>query len=167
MSFVHADLTEDPPRDIGRFDVVLSTSALHWVPCHPEVFRRFARVMREGARLEIDCGGEGNIARVEAALRAEGITWSPWNFRGPAETQVALEGAGFVSVTTWLSRDPVQLAQSEVAEYLRTVILGTHLARLSESDGAALVDAVAARIVDGIIDYVRLNLSATRGPGTG
>lgn len=164
---LRADLTEELPFDDAAFDAILSTSTLHWVHDHPAVFARFARVLRGGGRLEIDCGGEGNVSRLEAAVRAAGVDWSPWNFRGPDEARTALERVGFDQISAWLSPDPVQVAPESLHEYLRTVMLGSHLARLSSADGDALVDAVAAALPDGLIEYVRLNISATRAPRTG
>lgn len=163
VSFVHADLTEELPFDDATFDAVLSTSALHWVHDHPSVFLQFARVLKAGGRLEIDCGGEGNVARVEAAILKAGIEWSPWNFRGPDDAEQALLAVGFAQVRAWLSPDPVQVPPGELKEYLRTVMLGSHLQRLDRVQADALVDEVAAAIPDGLMDYVRLNVSAIRG----
>ena len=48
-------------------------------------------------------------------------------------------------------------------EYLRTVVLGAHLERLpTDAERDAFVDAVADRLPDATIDYVRLNILATR-----
>src|SRR4029453_11069922 len=71
-------------------DVVVSTATLHWVPDHDRLWRRLARALRPGGRLETQCGGEGNIARVRQVIDAgagegfpELVGWSPWVFAGP------------------------------------------------------------------------------------
>jgi len=46
--------------------------------------------------------------------------------------------------------------------YLRTVVLGAHLERLPPEDRDAFVDEVVARLPGTTIDYVRLNILATR-----
>ena len=75
-----------------------------------------------------------------------------------------LEAAGFVDVETWLHEEPTQLEPGEPFKaFLRTVILGDHLARLPEADRDAFVDEVAARLPSAEIDYVRLNVTARRG----
>jgi trans-aconitate 2-methyltransferase len=57
--------------------------------------------------------------------------------------------------------------RDELARFLKTVVLGRHLERLPESDHQPFADAVAekAAATKGAlaIDYVRLNILATRG----
>lgn len=83
---------------------------------------------------------------------------------GPDETVQRLEAAGFTDIEVWLHDEPTQLEAGEpLREYLRTVVLGAHLARLPEERRAGFVDAVAANLPGALIDYVRLNIVATRG----
>jgi trans-aconitate 2-methyltransferase len=54
----------------GSVDAIVSTAALHWVGEHDRLWRRLARALRPGGRLEIQCGGQGNIDRVrETSVR--------------------------------------------------------------------------------------------------
>jgi trans-aconitate 2-methyltransferase len=162
VQFVRADLTE--PLPITRaVDVIVSTSTLHWVPDHAGVFRRFASALRPGGRLHVDCGGAGNIAGVRRAIRAAGVTWSPWNFRSDRQARDDLEAAGFTDVATWLSPDPLELDRRDLREYLRTVVLGSHLERLDDAAGELFVDAVSDAMPTPVIDYVRLNIDAVGG----
>ncbi len=97
-------------------DVIFSTAALHWVPEHERMWRGFARALRPGGRLEIQCGGHGNIARVREAIAAavpetapELEGFSPWTFAGPQETEERLAGSGAVLERVELPLDYVRL----------------------------------------------------------
>src|SRR5262245_21843164 len=63
VSFVRADRAEPLPVD-GTVDAVFSNATFHWVNDHDALFENLAAVMRPGARLVAQCGGEGNIARI-------------------------------------------------------------------------------------------------------
>ncbi len=94
-------------------DVVVSTAALHWVTDHERMWGRLARALRSGGKLEIQCGGAGNIARVRAAVDAvaiddypELVGWSPWEFATPQITEHRLVNSGFTSIQCWLTERP-------------------------------------------------------------
>src|SRR3954454_18634781 len=74
-------------------DAIVSTATLHWVGDHDRLWPRLAAALRPGGRLEAQCGGQCNIARVHMAIDAaacevapELADWSPWVFAGPDET---------------------------------------------------------------------------------
>ena len=168
VMYVVADLGSPLPLRAGSVDVVLSTATFHWVCDHDALFAGLATVMRAGARLVAQCGGGGNIAAVRAAIAAAGEPWDgPWTFATPGETRTRLEAAGFTDIETWLHDEPTVLPRGEPhREYLRTVVLGAHLDRLAPAAREAFVDAVAASLETGpaepLVDYVRLNILATR-----
>src|SRR3954470_843841 len=75
-------------------DAIVSTATLHWVTDHDRLWKVLARALRPGGRLETQCGGQGNIARVREAIDAAAqetepdlVGWSPWLFAGPPETE--------------------------------------------------------------------------------
>lgn len=164
IAYVVADLGAPLPLEPGSVDAVLSTAALHWVPDHGALFRNLATVLRPGGRLVAQCGGAGNIGAVRAAIAAAGEPWAgPWVFATPDETRARLEAAGFRDVETWLHDETASFDPGEpFREYLRTVVLGSHLERLPAGRREAFVDAVAAGLPEPVIDYVRLNMLATR-----
>ncbi len=164
VTFVVADLGGPLPLASESVDAVLSTATFHWVRNHDALFAALARVIRPGGRLAAQCGGSGNIARVLAAIRDAGDDWDgPWTFATPDETRRRLEAAGFREIETWLHDEPTPIEQgAHLREFLRTAILGAHLDRRSPAEREAFVGAVAAGLPDGVIDYVRLNLVATR-----
>jgi trans-aconitate 2-methyltransferase len=164
VALLVADLAAPLPVAPASVDAVLSTATLHWIADHDAVFRNLARVLRPGGRLVAQYGGGENIARVRAAIRDAGDPWAgPWTFATPEETRRRLEAAGFRDVEAWLHDEPTPIEPGEpLRAYLRTVILGAHLDRMPERERDAFVDSVAARLPDGVIDYVRLNVLATR-----
>jgi trans-aconitate 2-methyltransferase len=170
VQVVHADLTEPLPID-GPVDAVLSVAAFHWVLDHQALFTNLAAVLRTGGRLATDCGGEGNIATVSAAvddvLRSSSQARpqpSPWNFAGLDETRKWLTDAGFTDVDVQLRPDPARFrSRTQLCEYLRTVVLGGQLDRLPAAEHDEFVDAVADRLPEPVVDYVRLEITATRG----
>ena len=157
------DLDTDEP-----VDAILSTATLHWVTDHDRLWARLARALRPGGKLEVQCGGEGNINDVREVIEKvardsapELVNWSPWIFAGPQETEQRLRNAGFTETRCWLEERPTY--PQDVAAFVPTSILAAHLARLPEERRAQFV----AGVVAGVrlpLDYVRLNISAVRGP---
>jgi trans-aconitate 2-methyltransferase len=157
-------------------DVVFSTATFHWVLDHERLFDRLARALRPGGRLVAQCGGKGNIARTMAATEEvmgearfkdtfagwEGV----WNFADPETTRTRLEAAGFEEVETWLHEEFTEFGSvEELARFLKTVVLRQHVAVLPEGERDAFSTAVAARLAERgslVVDYVRLNIIATR-----
>jgi trans-aconitate 2-methyltransferase len=146
-------------------DAVISTATFHWIDDHQRLFERIFAALRPGGRFEAQCGGRGNISNVVRAIEAVDHPalrgWSPWNYASPEETAERLERAGFTDVECWLHDEPVE--PPEDANYMRTIVLGSHVERLPEDDRDAFVRDVIAHLPDPlVIDYVRLNISATR-----
>ena len=102
VSYVVADLQK--PLSIDEpVDAVLSTATFHWVLDHDALFRNLAAVMRPGAQLAAQCGGEGNIVSIEAALRDMGEDFAGRkHYTGPELTRERLETTGFIDIETWL-----------------------------------------------------------------
>lgn len=167
------DRVEFVVADLGRpfvlpgapsVDAILSTATFHWIPDHDSLFRNLAAVIRPGGRLVAQCGGAGNIASVLEVLATIGDGWlGDKLFATPDETAARLERAGFTEIETWLQPETTSFEPGAPFEtFLRTVILGSHLDRLPLDARDAFVSAVAARMPDAVIDYVRLNIGATR-----
>ena len=152
-------------------DAIVSTAALHWVPDHDRLWVRLAQALRPGGMLEIQCGGEGNIdgvreviERVSRDTAPELVGWSPWVFASPHDTERKLREAGFTAIRCWLQERPTY--PQDVDAFVRTSILAAHLERLP----AERREPFAAAVVAGVrlpLDYVRVNVSAVRGPARG
>jgi trans-aconitate 2-methyltransferase len=158
-----ADLTELELE--APVDAILSTATFHWIADHDRLFERLFAALKPGGRLVAQCGGEGNVASVQAAIERVGepalAGWSgPWNFASPEATAERLERLGFTEVRTW--PQSVRVEPDDLREYLATVILGSHLERVPPERRDGFVEAVRAALPEPAIEYVRLNLLARR-----
>jgi len=154
-------------------DAVFSSATFHWIADHDRLFERLFAALEPGGRLLAQCGGEGNIATVVAALHLatreppfaphfEG--WpGPWNYAGPKDTVARLQRAGFVDASAGLHDEPV--VPDDPREYFATIMLGSHLERLPGDLRGRFVDRVLAELGDPVtVDYVRLTMSARTPP---
>jgi trans-aconitate 2-methyltransferase len=163
VEYVVADLGRPLPIE-GQVDAVLSTATFHWVPDHDALFANLAAVTRPGGWLVAQCGGAGNIESIQRILATVGDGWTgAVHFETPQDTARRLTASGYIDVECWLSDEPTRFEPGEPFEtYLRTVVLGAHLARLPATEHDAFVRAVADRLPEPVIDYVRLNIIARR-----
>ncbi|HET8526241.1 MAG TPA: methyltransferase domain-containing protein [Actinomycetota bacterium] len=164
VTFVLADLMHRLPVD-EPVDAVFSTATFHWVPDHDALFANLAGAMNPGARLVAQCGGAGNLTSVVRVLEDLGAdTFGGKVFATPEETEARLRRAGFEDVECWLHAEPTPFASLDALEtFLRTVVLRDHVHGLSDDEAAAFTHAVASRLPGIELDYVRLNIGATRG----
>jgi trans-aconitate 2-methyltransferase len=163
VAVIQADLAA--PLPIGeRADAAFSVATFHWIHDHDAVFRNIARALRPGARFAADCGGAGNVAAVRAAIEdVLGERTDVWHFAGIDDTRERLERAGFTDIDVDLVPDPARLEPGEpFLSYLAIVVLGAHLDRMPPAEHGAFVNAVAARLDEPVVDYVRLTFSAKR-----
>jgi trans-aconitate 2-methyltransferase len=156
-------LSLDLPEPV---DVIVSNAVLHWVTDHERMWRRLGAALRPAGRLEVQCGGLGNIARVREVIDRvacesfpELVGWSPWEFAAPEVTEQRLQHAGFTDIRCWLQNRPTY--PEDAASFVRTSILAAHIERLPDERREKFATAVAAG-VHLPLDYVRLNVSARR-----
>jgi trans-aconitate 2-methyltransferase len=164
VEFVVADLRGALPID-EPVDAILSTATFHWIHDHAALYRHLAAVVRPGGQLVAQYGGGENTASIRRVLATIGDGWTGDTFFAwPDETRRWLAAVGFVDADVWLNDEPTRFEPGEPFKaFLRTVILGAHLARMPDSERDAFVDEVAARLPRAEIDYVRLNVTARRG----
>lgn len=163
ITFVLADLMH--PLSVDEpVDAVFSTATFHWVPDHDALFANLAGAMNPGARLVAQCGGAGNLTSVVRVLEELGAdTFTGKVFATPEETQARLRRAGFDEIECWLHAEPTPFESLDTLEvFLRTVVLGDHVTSMSDEDAAAFTHQVASRLPGLELDYVRLNIGATR-----
>jgi len=163
-----ADFELDAP-----VDAVFSNAVFHWVPDSAKLFGALYACLVPDGRLVAQCGGEGNVASVSAAIseagsRAPFAEFRPdleraWTFRSAEAAARSLEAAGFIDVRCWLEPKPVTPAEPH--PYLATAVLPLHLERLPEELREPFVAAVVEQMPrPTTLDYVRLNIAARR-PG--
>jgi trans-aconitate 2-methyltransferase len=174
--FIAADLHDIPLDSV--LGGIFSTAAFHWVPDHERLFRSLFRALKPGGWLEAQCGGGPNLVRVrqratKLMTRPEFAAFfagwhAPWQYPDDVTTAERMRHAGFVEVRTWLEEAPAMLSDAPgYKEFLATVTLHRHLARISDS-------ALRERFLDELarqasadnppftLDYWRLNLSGCR-----
>jgi trans-aconitate 2-methyltransferase len=113
VDLVVADLLElelDQP-----VDVVFSNATFHWIGDHDRLYRRLHAALRPGGRLEVQYGGKGNVAALEAAVSGvatespfaehlAGLT-RPWRFASRDEALTTVRGPGSpTSAAGWNAR---------------------------------------------------------------
>jgi trans-aconitate 2-methyltransferase len=164
VEFVEADLGKPLPL-APPVDAILSTATFHWVMDHDALFANLAAVLRPGGWLAAQCGAHGNIARFLAVARsvAPNYVTNPHNFQTPEATAARLATSGFTDIRAWLSEASTTFERGAPFEaFLSTVCLRTHVSGLPPSEREAFVKAVAARMPEPVLDYVRLIIVARR-----
>jgi trans-aconitate methyltransferase len=125
------------PGDAGNFhftepfDAVFSNAALHWVKDAEGAVHSIAQALRPGGRFVAEFGGKGNIASVQAALRAvlgpSADERSPWFYPSIGEYAPLLERQGFEVRDASLFDRPTPLEGPDgMANWLR-MFTGTYL----------------------------------------
>jgi trans-aconitate 2-methyltransferase len=163
VRFVVGDLLE--PLDVESVDAVFSTATFHWIADHDRLFANLATVTRGGGRLVAQCGGAGNLATVGAALEGLGAETFEGDKRyaSAEETTGRLERAGYTEIECWLHPEPTPFdTVEELAVFLKTVALGSHVEAMTPEEGDAFALDVARRLPAVELDYVRLNIRAVR-----
>lgn len=168
VRYVQANLLELGPPTLAEdhpVDAVLSTATFHWVTDHDRLFSNLAGVIRPEGQLVAQCGAEGNLDTLLAAVRSLGVERAgTWLYAPPDETADRLERAGFVDVDVWTNPEPTSFDdRAELADFLSTVILREHLAGLAPGERRPFVEQVVDTMPDPVVDYVRLNIVARRG----
>jgi trans-aconitate 2-methyltransferase len=163
VAYLVHDLME--PIPIDPVDAVLSTATFHWILDHDRLFANLAAVLKPGGRLVAQCGGAGNTVNLGRVVHDLGYDLEEDKlFAGPAETQERLERAGFTDVECWLHPEPTPIPRDDLELYLQTICLGSVLQRVPASERDGFLRTAADRLPNAEIDYVRLDIRATRAP---
>ena len=174
LPVVCADLRSLPFN--RAFDLIFSTATFHWVLDHDRLFSELRLVLRDGGRMEAQCGGGPNLATIharadtlagETPFRASFARWrEPWCFAAPEDTERRLLQAGFGRAHCWLEHAPTRFPDAErYRAFVEAVVLRPYLAKLSNSDlRKRFVDSIVAEAGKDeppyVLDYWRLNISA-------
>jgi trans-aconitate 2-methyltransferase len=127
------------------------------------LFRHLAAVLRPGGQLVVDCGCAGNIATILQVLDERGHGGHPWTYAGVEETRARLLAAGFAAdMDVRLVPRVSRFEPDELERFLTNVVLRTYVIDLGPGAGTELVRAVAARLPQREIGWVRLEILARR-----
>ena len=176
VRFVRADLQH---LDLApEYDIIFSTAAFHWVKDHDRLFAGLYRALRPGGWLHAQCGGAGNIDRLNR--RIERLIQSapyrqffasfdyPWEYASAETTAARLGRAGFVEVETGHEDAPTPFPNAtEFQQFVENVILHRHLERIPERElRQQLLGTLTRQAAEDdppfLIDYRRLNMKARK-----
>jgi trans-aconitate methyltransferase len=141
----------------GKFDVVFSNAALHWVDDHEKILRGAAAVLKSGGRLIVSCGGKGNAQDVFVALRPEMRLkrWreffrqmpTPYFFYAPDDYKKWLPKFGFkIQKIKLAPKDATYGGAEGFATWLRTTWI-PYVQRVPENLREEFIAAVTQRYV--------------------
>jgi len=180
VTFVQADIQSLVLQ--SSVDAIFSTATFHWIQDHQRLFDHLFHALKPGGRLVAQCGGAGNIARLQeraATLldsppyRGDSSGWTnPWEFALPEATEARLEAAGFIDIQTSLEAAPTTFPHAAAyREFVQSVVLRAHLAAIPDDrTRLTFMDTIAAQAESDdppyTLDYWRLNLAATRPQST-
>jgi trans-aconitate 2-methyltransferase len=137
------------------FDLVVSNAALHWVDDHSAFLQGAAAGLRNGGRLVVSCGGQGNAQKVFIALRGtirlpRWRGWfrqlaTPYFFYRTAEYKHWLPRCGFAPATIQLTAmDACHENPTAFAAWFRTTWM-PYTQRVPEAAREEFVAEVVAR----------------------
>jgi trans-aconitate methyltransferase len=146
-----------PSKFTGKFDVIFSNAALHWVDDHERFLRGAGSVLKSGGRLVVSCGGKGNAQEVFLALRPEIrlARWrgyfrkmpAPYFFYAPGDYEKWLPKSGFKAHSLQLApKDATYDGAAGLATWLRTTWL-PYVQRVPENLREEFIAAVTQRYV--------------------
>jgi trans-aconitate methyltransferase len=155
------------------FDAVFSNAALHWVKDADGAVASIAGALSPGGRFVAEFGGKGNIASVQAALRAVlgpgADEQSPWYYPSIGEYAPILERHGLEVRNASLFDRPTPLEGEDGMDHWLRMFTQTYLRQFSPERASDLVqhlvDALRPALYrDGIwtVDYRRLRVVALR-----
>jgi trans-aconitate 2-methyltransferase len=171
LTFVLADAASfDYPEP---FDAVFSNAALHWVKNAEGSVSSIARALRPGGRFIAEFGGRGNIALVQAALRAvlgpSADEQSPWYYPSIGEYAPILERHGLELRNASLFDRPTQLEGENGMDHWLRMFTQTYLRQFSPERADEIVRQLVEQLrpalyCDGVwtVDYRRLRVVTSR-----
>jgi trans-aconitate 2-methyltransferase len=171
VSFLAADMSQLPFQQY--FDGVFSSAAFHWVPDHDRLFRSIFTALRNGGWLEGQCGGEGNLRRLQTRvgkISKKASTRGQQTFvhyESAQSTMQRLSDAGFSDVHAWLEPSPAVFKdESAYRRFVSEIYLRSVLPELTEAARNKLAEDLGEISrkdeVPFSLDYVRLNISAKK-----
>lgn len=176
VAVMGGDLTalEQTALQPESFDVVFSNAALHWIRNKQLAFAGMIRLMKPGARLSAQFGGQGNIQRIRAAiyraLRRLGLPTAydeEFEFAAPEQTAEQLKICGFRNVRVWQEETAAEFPdRAAFLRFAETVILRPLRSALPAERWAAFLEEFARQTREQLggwrVDYVRQNVEAMR-----
>jgi trans-aconitate methyltransferase len=144
----------------SKFDLVFSTSALHWVKDHRAVLKGIWRALKPGGKIHLAFAARGTLSGLtpiaEALTRNPrwhtkiGSVRNPFGLYGPEEYRKWLDEIGFVvERVDLIERDVMHKGRAAFEGWLRTIGM-TYIQRIEPEDQQQYLD----EIVD---EYIKAN----------
>ncbi len=171
LSFVLSDASQfDFPES---FDAVFSNAALHWAKNAEGAAASIARALRPGGRFVAEFGGKGNIATVQAALRAvlgsSADEQSPWYYPSIGDYSAILERHGLEVRNASLFDRPTPLDGEDGMDHWLRMFGQTYLRQFPPDRASDIVHRLVHELRTALyrdrvwtVDYRRLRLVAIR-----
>jgi trans-aconitate methyltransferase len=159
----------------GEFEAVFSNATLHWIKQPEAAIAGVWRALKPGGRFVGEFGGDGNVARITAALHQalarRGLdpqAVHPWYFPSPEAYRGLLEAQGFKVRTIALIPRPTPLPGNMI-DWLET-FGESFIFSLPEAERRAYLEEVQAQLRPHLCDaegrwqadYVRLRFAAEK-----
>jgi trans-aconitate methyltransferase len=172
---IDARVADGQTLDFGpEFDAAFSNAALHWMLDASEVASGVFRALKPGARFVGEMGGEGNVAAIWDAVRAElaargygdAEPHSHW-YPSIADFTRVYADAGFTGIEATLIPRPTPLPTG-VASWVKTFRSGLMNAEAIPADEQDAIGQAVERRLEGqlrqsdgswVADYVRLRFT--------
>lgn len=161
----------------NEFDAVFSNAVLHWMKRADDVIAGVWRALKSGGRFVAECGGFGNIRKIETVLHTvverrgiDATAVNPWYYPTPEEYTSRLERSGFRVKSIALIPRPTPLP-GDISGWLET-FAESFLSTVSPAERQAVIDEISEMLrpelcdADGrwTADYVRLRFAAEKIP---
>lgn len=129
----------------AKFDVIFSSSALHWILDQQGVLSHFWQLLKpNGGELLIECDGYGNLDKISSIVfkimqsdqfRKYFANWKQsWYFPKPDDTERLLEKIGFRDIGVYLSDQTMIYPDGEsFMMFIKSVIMRPFLAYLPDA----------------------------------
>lgn len=144
--------------ETARYDAIFSNAVLHWIGDWDELFARFARSLKSGGRLVVECGGHGNIAAIRTAICAAASFYdvsskaAAEQYLTPEQAKKVLGAHGFLVEKIELAprRTPLKTGMDGWIRVFRQQFI-------DQFEGRGKQDEVMERLLDWLAPQLRTN----------
>lgn len=159
----------------NEFDAVFSNAVLHWMKRADDVIAGVWRALKPGGRFVAECGGAGNIRKIETALHTvlerrgiDAAAVNPWYYPTPEEYTRRLAARSFQVKSMALIPRPTPLP-GDISGWLET-FAESFLSAVASTERTAVIDEIREMLRPALCDaaghwtadYVRLRFAAEK-----
>ncbi len=159
----------------NEFDAVFSNAVLHWMKRADDVIAGVWRALKPVGRFVAECGGAGNIRKIESALHTvldrrgiDATAVNPWYYPTPKEYTSRLEARGFQVKCLALIPRPTPLP-GDISGWLET-FAESFLSSVPLTERSTVIDEIREILRPELCDatgrwtadYVRLRFAAEK-----